>query len=423
MYWKKYCCTLYRSCLPLLGEGTRNIKHLPFLSTSWLIGVSSHPLDQGLVLPAGTMEGRGIHWLGSAQAPGNMICFLKTQDCRWRRDCSHLQTFPKHLAVRSDQAKVTGPASPGNPSWVHQRHGLLWCLGFESLPLINAVFFKQQQQTKKNKTKTETKPNQQQNCSFPAHTCFVTSNSHLPQLPASANPEQTCCILPLRSTGVEIQIQPFIHPCIFRGKGEQRQARACQGHTSALWFPNTVRPVAALLPHNSPTRKAAGFQCCLGPQQHLGLSQMEQILLAQRLWASLSFKTSVYQGLASKTWLPVKDPVSQSQWTGAEASGSCSGCRRGWWRWNPHSSAAIVGKKSTCSYQQLCSLWDSKPTSIFAREAPRCRAQQDPLFNPEDLWLQHEVSHFLNSPNRSYVNLTFFLKCLQCLFSPAIGLF
>lgn len=28
---------------------------------------------------------------------------------------------------------------------------------------------------------------------------------------------------------------------------------------------------------------------------------------------------------------------------------------------------------------------DSKPASIFAREAPRCRAQQDPLFNPEDL--------------------------------------
>lgn len=78
-----------------------------------------------------------------------------------------------------------------------------------------------------------------------------------------------------KRSAAKTQIHPFIHPCVFRGKGEQRQVRACQGHTRAVWFP---RPVAPSVPCDSPTRKATGFHCYLGPQQHLGLSQLEQII-------------------------------------------------------------------------------------------------------------------------------------------------
>lgn len=148
-------------------------------------------------------------------------------------------------------------------------------------------------------------------------------NSHLPQLPASASLQKTCSDLPLRSTGLlgrdqEPRPRPTLSSILAFSEGERRQVRTCQGHRRAPWFPNAARAVAASLPCDSPTRKATGFRCCLGPQQHLGLSQLEQILLALGFTVLQDIHIS---GLSGKDLAPRETPGSHGRWTGPSAKG------------------------------------------------------------------------------------------------------
>lgn len=102
---------------------------------------------------------------------------------------------------------------------------------------------------------------------------------------------------------------------------------------------------------------------------------------------------------------------------------SHSSSRRQQWRRSPQLAAAAPGRRPAAPTNSSAGCDSKHPALVSPGEAARCRAQHYRPFNPADLRLQHKISRFLNSPNRSYVNLTFFLKCLQCLFSPAAGLF
>lgn len=59
------------------------------------------PMGHCSAQPAGTMEDVAFLWLGSAHSPGNMLCFPKTWALQMEQSCRHIQTFPRHLAVRS----------------------------------------------------------------------------------------------------------------------------------------------------------------------------------------------------------------------------------------------------------------------------------------------------------------------------------